>query len=146
MDQEKDGIIPFRDVEVSRQPDGTLTHLMKCKPTHPGRYLYNRSFQLPSIKSSVNRSEERLLKNPNQDSNTRSCPDQRVTYTQGQPNSKINSVTLPYLDKTSHQIQRNLSRQHQSILDCTLQDPESTAIPQGQTRPKTKTWCIQDSL
>ena len=56
MDQEKDGNIPFLDVEVSRQPDGSLAQKIYRKPTHTDQYLHCRSFHHPSIRRSVNNS------------------------------------------------------------------------------------------
>ncbi|XP_038046677.1 deleted in malignant brain tumors 1 protein-like [Patiria miniata] len=55
MEQEQHGTIPFLDVKISRNPDGTLGHSVYRKPTHTDRYLHQRSFHHPSIKSSVNR-------------------------------------------------------------------------------------------
>ena len=55
MEQEQDGRIAFLDVEVSRLQDGSLSRTVYRKPTHTDRYLNNRSFHHPSIKSSVNR-------------------------------------------------------------------------------------------
>ena len=42
-------------VGISRNPDGSLHHNVYRKPTHTDRYLNQRSFHHPSIKSSVNR-------------------------------------------------------------------------------------------
>ena len=55
IEQEQDGHIAFLDVEISRKQDGTLACIVYRKPTHTDRYLNNRSFHHPSIKSSVNR-------------------------------------------------------------------------------------------
>ena len=55
MEVEEDGRIPFLDVGISRNPDGSLHHNVYRKPTHTDRYLNQRSFHHPSIKSSVNR-------------------------------------------------------------------------------------------
>ena len=42
------------DVGISSNPDGSLHHNIYRKPTHTDRYLNQRSFHHPSIKSSVN--------------------------------------------------------------------------------------------
>ncbi|XP_038052349.1 uncharacterized protein LOC119725058 [Patiria miniata] len=47
MEQEQHGTIPFLDVKISRNPDGTLGHSVYMKPTHTDRYLYQRSFHHP---------------------------------------------------------------------------------------------------
>ena len=54
MEQEQGGKISFLDVQLSKNPDGTLKHSIYCKPTHTDRYLKQRSFHHPAIKSSVN--------------------------------------------------------------------------------------------
>ncbi|XP_038054619.1 uncharacterized protein LOC119726835 [Patiria miniata] len=40
MEQEQHGTIPFLDVKISRNPDGTLGHSVYRKPTHTDRYLH----------------------------------------------------------------------------------------------------------
>ena len=55
METEEDHKIAFLDVGISRNPDGSLHHNVYRKPTHTDRYLNQRSFHHPSIKSSVNR-------------------------------------------------------------------------------------------
>ena len=118
MDQEEGNSIPFLDVKVSRQPDGSLGHAVYRKPTHTDRYLHSASFHHPRIKSSVNRAlvqrshkicdqehiqEElkhisRALKRNGyrqiQEPKTTDC---RVSYTQSQPPSRKATVTLPYI-------------------------------------------------
>ena len=54
MEVEEDGKILFLDVGISRNPDGSLQHNVYRKPTHTDRYLNQRSFHHPSMKSSVN--------------------------------------------------------------------------------------------
>ena len=54
MEQEQDGHLAFRDVHLSRNKDGTLNHRVYRKPTHTDRYLHQRSFHHPAIKTSVN--------------------------------------------------------------------------------------------
>ena len=53
MEIEDDGRIPFLDVGISRNPDGSLHHNIYRKPTHTDCYLNQCSFHHPSIKSSV---------------------------------------------------------------------------------------------
>ena len=55
MEQEQDGQLAFLDVNLSRNKDGTLNHRVYRKPTHTDRYLHQRSFHHPAIKTSVNR-------------------------------------------------------------------------------------------
>ncbi|XP_071801296.1 uncharacterized protein [Asterias amurensis] len=55
MEQEHSGKLPFLDVLITRNQDGTLHHSIYRKPTHTDRYLHQRSFHHPAIKSSVNR-------------------------------------------------------------------------------------------
>ncbi|XP_038064046.1 uncharacterized protein LOC119734578 [Patiria miniata] len=129
MEQEQHGTIPFLDVKISRNPDGTLGHSVYRKPTHTDRYLHQRSFHHPSIKSSVNRTlVQRAFEVCDQDNLKRelkhiqtslqrngykphrikiSKPDQRVPYTQGPPTVSP-SVTLPYIGPASHHLQRIL--------------------------------------
>ncbi|XP_038066443.1 uncharacterized protein LOC119736498 [Patiria miniata] len=126
MEQEQYGTIPFLDVKISRNPDGTLGHSVYRKPTHTDRYLHQRSFHHPCIKSSVNRTQvQRAFEVCDQDYLKRelkhiqtsqrngykpncikiSKPDQRVSYTQG-PSTVSPSVTLPYIGPASHHLQR----------------------------------------
>ncbi|XP_071793274.1 uncharacterized protein [Asterias amurensis] len=55
MEQEHSGKLPFLDVLITRNQDGTLHHSIYRKPAHTDRYLHQRSFHHPAIKSSVNR-------------------------------------------------------------------------------------------
>ncbi|XP_038062371.1 uncharacterized protein LOC119732839 [Patiria miniata] len=129
MEQEQHGTIPFLDVKISRNLDGTLGHSVYRKPTHTDRYLHQRSFHHPSIKSSVNRIlVQRAFEVCDQDNLKRelkhiqaslqwkgykpncitiSKPDQWVSYTQG-PSTVSPSVTLPYIGPASHHLQRIL--------------------------------------
>ncbi|XP_022090981.1 uncharacterized protein LOC110979472 [Acanthaster planci] len=54
MEQEQDGHLSFLDVHLSRNPDGTLNHRVHHMPTHTDRYLHQRSFHHPAVKTSVN--------------------------------------------------------------------------------------------
>ncbi|XP_038049730.1 uncharacterized protein LOC119723238 [Patiria miniata] len=105
-----------------RFADGTLGHSVYRKPTHTDRYLHQRSFHHPSIKSLVNRTlVQRAFDVCDQDNLKRelkhiqaslqrngykpnrikiSKPDQRV--------SSSPSVTLPYIGPASHHLQRIL--------------------------------------
>ena len=55
MEKETNGSLPFLDVLITRQPDGTLGHSVYRKPTHTDRYLSARSFHPPLVKSSIQR-------------------------------------------------------------------------------------------
>ena len=130
MHQEKDGNIPFLDVGVSRQPDGSLAQKIYRKLTHTDRYLHCRSFHHPSIRRSVNNTlvrrayricegdnlreeiqhiEAALLRNGYSRGQIKT-QDPRGRHTQGPPSEESPSVTLPYLGSTSHKIQRALSK------------------------------------
>ena len=128
----------FLDVEVTRREDGSLARRVYRKPTHTDRYLNNASFHHPKIKSSVNRAlvrqaynicdKEHLHKElhhistalqrngyqpkqiKTQDPRSSPPPGRRVPYTQSQLDKPPSAVTLPYLGRTSHHIQRILSK------------------------------------
>ena len=51
--QKEDKTIPFLDVLLVIQEDGSLGHKVYGKPTHTDRYLHYNSFHYPSIKNSV---------------------------------------------------------------------------------------------
>ena len=51
--QKEDKTIPFLDVLLVVQEDGSLGHEVYRKPTHTDRYLHGNSFHHPSIKDSV---------------------------------------------------------------------------------------------
>ena len=51
--QKEDKTIPFLDVLLTLQADGSLGHKVYRKPTHTDRYLHYKSFHHPSIKNSV---------------------------------------------------------------------------------------------
>ena len=53
---EANNTLPFLDVAVSRNSNGTLGHKVYRKPTHTDRYLNYRSFHHPSVKQSVSKS------------------------------------------------------------------------------------------
>ena len=51
--QKEDKTIPFLDVLLVIQEDGSLGHKVNRKPTHTDRCLHYNSFHHPSIKNSV---------------------------------------------------------------------------------------------
>ena len=51
--QKEDTTIPFLDVLLVIQEDGSLGHKVYRKPTHTDRFLHYNSFHHPSIKTSV---------------------------------------------------------------------------------------------
>ena len=51
--QKRTKTIPFLDVLLVIQEDGSLRHKVYRKPTHTDRYLHYNSFHHPSIKNSV---------------------------------------------------------------------------------------------
>ncbi|GJQ76059.1 hypothetical protein Trydic_g18110 [Trypoxylus dichotomus] len=53
MQLEKDGQLPFLDVLVNRNRDGTMGHMVYRKPTHTDRYLHYNSNQHPKQKRGV---------------------------------------------------------------------------------------------
>ncbi|XP_015111508.1 uncharacterized protein LOC107037456 [Diachasma alloeum] len=53
MKIEQNGCLPFLDVSVRCNEDGTLSHQVYRKPTHTDRYLNAASRQHPSQKNSV---------------------------------------------------------------------------------------------
>ena len=65
--QKEDKTIPFLDVLLIIQEDGSLGHKVYRKPTHTDRYLHYNSFHHPSIKNlsyigSASHKIERILK------------------------------------------------------------------------------------
>ncbi|KDR09574.1 hypothetical protein L798_00533 [Zootermopsis nevadensis] len=43
METEKDGHLPFLNIDIHRKPDGSLGHKFYCKPTHTNLYLNSDS-------------------------------------------------------------------------------------------------------
>ena len=143
METEEDHKIAFLDVGISRNPDGSLHHNVYRKPTHTDRYLNQRSFHHPSIKSSVNRTlvqraynicdKDSLPKelqhirttlkrngyNPNKISTAKPVPN---------PESKVSDLTLsaclPYLGSTSHKLRLTSSVKQASM--CSIQPPANS--------------------
>ena len=50
MEIEKDGHLPFLDIDIYRKNDGSLGHKVYCKPTHTNLYLQNSSHHHPADK------------------------------------------------------------------------------------------------
>jgi len=53
MDIEKDGHLPFLDIDIYRKMDGTLGHKVYRKPTHTNLYLQQSSHHHPANKHSA---------------------------------------------------------------------------------------------
>jgi hypothetical protein len=53
METEKDGHLPFLDVDVYRRPDYCLGHKLYRKSTHTNRYLQQDSHHHPANKFST---------------------------------------------------------------------------------------------
>jgi hypothetical protein len=53
MELEKDGHLPFLDIDIYRKTDGSLGHKVYCKPTHTNLYLQQNSHHHPANKHSV---------------------------------------------------------------------------------------------
>jgi hypothetical protein len=53
VETEKDGHLPFLDIDIYRRPDGSLGHKVYRKPTHTNLYLNPGSHHHPSNKQAV---------------------------------------------------------------------------------------------
>ena len=53
METEKDGHLPFLDIDIYRRPDGSLGHKVYRKPTHTNLYLNPGSHHHPSNKQAI---------------------------------------------------------------------------------------------
>jgi hypothetical protein len=53
METERDGHLPFLDIDIYRKPDGSLGHKVYRKPTHTNLYLNSNSHHHPSNKQAV---------------------------------------------------------------------------------------------
>ena len=53
MEIEKDGHLPFLDIDIYRKTDGSLGHKVYSKPTHTNLYLQQSSHHHPANKRSV---------------------------------------------------------------------------------------------
>ena len=120
--------LSFLDIALTRNHDGTLNHAVFRKPTHTDRYLNYRSFHHPAIKSSVcktliNRaynvcdkeSISKELDHLNVVLQQNCFPANKISFTSPTPSNKIKqefstSVCIPYLGKTSHQLNASLHR------------------------------------
>ena len=128
METETSNYLPFLDVLISKNADGSLSLSMYRKPTHTDRYLNARSFHPPSVKASVNRTllrrahiicdkehlpnelkhlgkvlKENGYRPKREDFITRRVPP-RTMNTEDMP-----IAVLPYIGHTSHKIQRILN-------------------------------------
>jgi hypothetical protein len=52
METEKDGNLPFLDIDIYRKTDGSLGHKVYRKPTHTNLYLQQNSHHHPASKQS----------------------------------------------------------------------------------------------
>ena len=53
IETEKDGHLPFLDIDIYRRTDGTLGHKVYRKPTHTNLYLQQNSHHHPAQKQSI---------------------------------------------------------------------------------------------
>ena len=53
MEKEKDGTLPFLDVLVIKEEDGSLGHTVYRKNTHTNRYLHADSNHHPAVKKGI---------------------------------------------------------------------------------------------
>ncbi|XP_071803690.1 uncharacterized protein [Asterias amurensis] len=159
MEQEHSGKLPFLDVLITRNQDGTLHHSIYRKPTHTDRYLHQRSFHHPAIKSSVKcalvqrayticdpdslqhelqhitTSLQRNGYNAKQVKTSKPVPpDQRVSYTQGQTHTP--TVSLPYLGPPLSSPPTHLQgSRYQGVSLRPEETPWLSPIAQGQEGP-----------
>ena len=125
METEDQGSLPFLDVRITKATDGHLTHQVYRKPTHTDRYLHYRSFHHPSVLQSVSST---LVKRAHDLSDKQHLQQElqhiksTLTTINGYPSGKIKvrppkpqpttpaliRVTIPYMGKTSHKLQRIL--------------------------------------
>ena len=126
---------------MTRNHDGTLNHAVFRKPTHTDtyRYLNYRSFHHPAIKSSVCKTlVNRVYNVCDKESITKELdhlnvvlqqngfPSNKISLTPPTPSNKIKqefstSVCIPYLGKTSHQIERILASSGIKVYHCSSQ-------------------------
>ena len=151
MEVEEDGKISFLDVGITRNPDGFLHHNVYRKPIHTDRYLNQRSFHHPSIKSSVNRTlVQRAYNLRNPDSLLKELRHIKTTLQRNcyKP-SKINtskpvantnrrvsstqrltpSTCLPYLRSSSHKLQRILQQAGIKVYHSSQQTSRTSPHP-----------------
>ena len=125
METEEQGSIPFLDVRVTKSLNGHLSHQVYRKPTHTDRYLNYRSFHHPSVLQSVSST---LIKRAHDLSDPSHLQEElkhiksTLSSINGYPTNKIRSlpprpqpttqptarIVIPYMGKTSHQLQRIL--------------------------------------
>ena len=125
--QKEDKTIPFLDVLLIIQEDGSLGHKVYRKPTHTDRYLHYNSFRHPSIKNSVCKTlidrARTICEVDNIEGELEHL--RSVLKMNGYPKKFINnamktrqhvrekteyqsSVSLPYIGSASHKIERIL--------------------------------------
>ena len=125
--QKEDKTIPFLDVLLIIQEDGSLGHKVYRKPTHTDRYLHYNSFHHPSIKNSVCKTLINRAKTICEVDNIEGELEhlRSVLKMNGYPKKFIDnamktrqhvrekaeyqsSVSLPYIGSASHKIERIL--------------------------------------
>ena len=145
MEIEQDNQIPFLDVLVRRNRDGTLGHRVYRKPTHTDRYLHATSHHHPSQKNSVisslvyraltisePTSLDEELKHLNQTLTRNGYNSKNINQTTKRLKNKISSpndtetldkererkkkVVLPYLQGTTERIGRILSKHNIRVI------------------------------
>jgi hypothetical protein len=130
METERDGHLPFLDIDIYCKPDGSLGHRVYRKPTHTNLYLHANSHHHPSNKQAVLstlvhraralcddeslRDELEFLKdtfkrNGYGDRQIRRAldPPKRVTTT---PEKPASVALLPFVNTTFNRISHMLSR------------------------------------
>ncbi|XP_011862457.1 PREDICTED: uncharacterized protein LOC105559054 [Vollenhovia emeryi] len=139
METEQNSQIPFLDVLVRRNEDGTLSHNVYRKPTHTDRYLHANSHHHPAQKNSVisslvhralsiskpaalngelNHLHRTLTRNGYSSRNINLTIKKLTNMESGQNNNttpetekeKIKAVVLPYVRGTTDRISRILSK------------------------------------
>ena len=125
--QKEDKTIPFLDVLLVIQEDGSLGHKVYRKPTHTDRYLHYNSFHYPSIKNPVCKTLINRAKTICEVENIEGELEhlRSVLKMNGYPKKFIDnamktrqqvrekteyqsSVSLPYIGSASHKIERIL--------------------------------------
>ena len=133
--------LPFLDIALTRNSNGTLNHGVYRKPTHTDRYLNYRSFHHPSIKSSVCKTLVNRAYNVCDKDNIakeldhlksvlqhNGFPAEKISLKQPIPTPRnvvkqefLTSVCIPYLGTTSHQIERILASFGIKVYHCSNQ-------------------------
>ena len=149
METEDQGSLPFLDVRITKATDGHLTHQVYRKPMHTDRYLHYRSFHHPSVLQSVSST---LIKRAHDFSDKQHLQQElqhiksTLTTINGYPNGKIKvrppipqpttpaptRVTIPYMGKTSHKLQRILKTVNIEVRHRSSNKLHSTTSGRGQ--------------